>query len=138
MYRLDLKNSNNNYNFPGFKFLGGRKESNLSVNFSNQKNLLVIKGHLSGKGYEKVISKALYDLEASQNRIVYLNVFINLSEIDNTGLISLFKVIEKLNSLSKQKKSITVYWNTNNDPGIYNIAREFEKVLNGQLFYASI
>lgn len=138
MYQSVAKNKSINNSYPGFNLFGSKLKSELSVGFQPHRNLMVIKGKLSGKGYERILSKALYDLEFQQKRISSLNVYINVSEIDNSGLIGLFKITEQLNTLSKLGKNITVYWNTNNDPNVFGIAREFEKVLKGQLFYADI
>ena len=84
------------------------------------------------------MSEIISKLRDQERQIKDLNVYINLCEIDSAYLLSLFNMITELNRLSNMGKNITVYWNTNNDLNIYKIARDFEKIMKGQLFYADI
>lgn len=127
-----------NQALPILKPQTNKHQNSLTLSLSDQLDLLIIKGDLSGKGYEKKFNKLLFNLENNKENIDHLNVFINIQNFDNSGLINIFLLVQKTNLLTEAGVDVAVYWNTKNKIELMTVAKDFEKILTGQFFFSNI
>ncbi|MEL6562094.1 MAG: SiaC family regulatory phosphoprotein [Bacteroidota bacterium] len=103
------------------------------INLSKQLGLLMIKGNLSSSSCQQQVNVTLPEIKKLLLDREHLSVYINLSKVNTKGLGKLLKIINILTELQRQGKEIDVYWNTQNDSQLTEIAENFGALLFDQL-----
>lgn len=104
-----------------------------SINLSKQLGLLMIKGNLTCSSCQQQVNATLPEIKNLLLDREHLSVYINLNKVNTKGLGKLLKIINVLTELQRQGKEIDVYWNTQKDSQLTEIAQNFGKLLFGQL-----
>ncbi|MGB3464887.1 MAG: hypothetical protein WBA74_06450 [Cyclobacteriaceae bacterium] len=112
-----------------------KNSNSLSINSGNTSNVIMLKGSMTGDSYKRDFKKLLYDIQLKRNNFPQLHIYLNLSTIDNKGLINLFAMVQTLNDFAAGGGEVAFYWNTIDHPQMKQTAKEFKEVLNGYLYY---
>lgn len=114
------------------------EQCNLSLSTSISLNLAVIKGDLTR---EQNLEK-LRSFEASIHELLafssHLNLYINISNLDFSGVSHLIRLSKVLNPAVKQGQSIKIYWNSHDDDLIEAIASDLAKLIECPLQFCTI
>lgn len=103
------------------------------ISLSEKLGLLIIKGNMTCQSCRKKLNTVLTKIKKGLMDRDHLSVYINLENVDVTGLGKLLRIVCMLDLLTRQGKEIDVYWNTHNDRELTAIAENFRELLPGQL-----
>lgn len=103
------------------------------ISLSEKLGLLIIKGNMACQSCRKKLNTVLTRIKKGLMDSGHLSVYINLENVNVTGLGKLLRIVCTLDLLARQGKEIDVYWNTRNDRELTAIAENFGELLPGQL-----
>lgn len=113
-----------------------KDDKQLKLHYDGTGSQLIVKGDLYGQVFDYQIDLFFRKLNYELKRKEFINVFLEITDIDEDGIIALYMLLQKLENFSHPQKTINLYWNTLGNDEMFCLAMDFERKINCQIFSA--
>ncbi len=131
MYRKLLNNKESGM---GIAFPKKTFNQILTIKYMDGSHEFTIMGDLRDQDDYTHLELLLITLKEELAPKEYLNIYINLIDIEDNSIILLYRIIQKLILSSSKGQDINLYWNTEGDAEMMKIATEIENRMSWQIF----
>lgn len=111
-----------------------KNNKQLKLHYDGSGSQLIVKGDLYVQVFEYEIELFFKKLSYQLKRKEFIDVFLEISDFDQDGIIALYVLLQKLENFSHPQKTIKIFWNTLGNKGIFQLAIGFEREIRCEVF----
>lgn len=111
-----------------------KNNKQLKLHYDGSGSQLIVKGDLYGRVFEHKIELFFKKLGYQLKRKEFIDVFLEISDTDEDGIIAIYMLLQQLENFSHPHKTINLFWNTLGNKKIFQLAMGFESKIRCEIF----